>query len=650
MTTRRPPPAPLEELADNVNYRPVVVLTAAFVLGVVWADAAVPPAAWAGALCVSAAVAAACFFGFHRPAATVMLVAAVFLAAAALHSLRITPPADDLVHRAPGEVQHLEGRVLRAWQRSPDFQTAVVAVSRADGAPVCGRVLVTLPGEPEIMVGRRVILGKVTLRLPDRAGTPGERDSRRDMARSGIHSRGRARELAIAAETTARAGFEERLALLRGRMLHGLHEAMPGPDRELYANVLAGMVYGMSQAPLPDDVVELFRRSGTIHLLVVSGAQVSLILFTILALMQSGRRFGTGAAVAAGACVLVFSIVAGFEPSINRSVLMCFIVLGGLMLGRRYDFATSLALSALVLAIVDTSTVFHISTQLTYFCTIGVYLALPATPSDRPKWYKVVIEQALRGTIGAWAFTAPLIAYHFNSLILWGTLANVIAVPISVFILYIGFIAVICAAIWPPLAVIPCFLTRSLIEIILQVNHVFAGLPGAAVEGITLSFATCFAWYALCLGIIWLLRSPDLSQRLLRVRVHPGWAPGMAMCAVGLALWGWAWRAHDTTELCLDVVDVGRGQCIFVRVPNGPALFFDAGAESYGDEEPTVAMRRLKSFLARQRFRKAEVLFVSHPHADHFNLVPAFAAGFYREHPRDRPAPARGQRLAGGAR
>jgi len=63
----------------------------------------------------------------------------------------------------------------------------------------------------------------------------------------------------------------------QGRALEVLERHVSGPYRELAAGVAASVIFGVHAAPPPAKISEMFRQAGTIHLLVVSGAMVSMV-------------------------------------------------------------------------------------------------------------------------------------------------------------------------------------------------------------------------------------------------------------------------------------------------------------------------------------------------------------------------------------
>ena len=99
-------------------------------------------------------------------------------------------------------------------------------------------------------------------------------------------------ESRVLASEPLRSSLDTTICLLREYIVTIFEKAMPGSDPDeskLYAHLLAAMVFGMRSADLPEDVEDAFRRSGTIHLMVVSGAQISIVALAIICLICGDR-------------------------------------------------------------------------------------------------------------------------------------------------------------------------------------------------------------------------------------------------------------------------------------------------------------------------------------------------------------------------
>lgn len=600
----------LSEQLEPLRQRPVVGLAIAAIAGIVWADVFAPPPLILTALGVIAAALSGLSLRRFSGATFKLLLLAVFLLAATAHAWRITPPRSLLALPASQELARLEARVVRVEYRDPRRQRVVAQV------PALAQL--SLPPAPQLHAGDVLTLEEVLLRGPK--SLPQDPQTRQ-LARQGIHLQGSAERIkSLRHGQPWRVTYETGLTQTRARMLAILTDAMPGPTPETYAALLAGMVYGMHATEIPGEIVELFRRSGTVHLLVVSGSQVSIIALTLIFLVRGTRRILPlwGMLIVVSGLVGL-AVLAGMGASISRAVAMAVVMLGAFAWGRRYDFATSVALSALVLCLLDTSTVFHVGAQLTYACAAGVGLALPAGRDERTGWLRRNLAGPAWATLGAWAFSAPIILWHFNSIVLAGAAANLVAVPLSAALLCLGLLAIAGGLLWLPLAIPFCQLSRLLLEVMLKSNELFASLPLATLEGVSISPPWIIAWYAAVCAVALLLKSPPLRSRLLQVRRGEALASGFAVTGAILLLVVLG-QTRTPDGLQVHVLNVGAGQTVLVQAP-GANVLVDAGASAIPGRADQVLFRKVLPALALRRVRQLDAIIISHAHKDHCNLA-----------------------------
>jgi competence protein ComEC len=422
-------------------------------------------------------------------------------------------------------------------------------------------------------------------------------------------------------------------AHLRERVVSAIEGAMPGADGALYSRLLVGMVYGLEAAPLPEEIVEQFRRAGTVHLLVVSGAQISMLAIAIVGLTGGsfGRMRPWQAALAAVAVLLLVAIV-GMEASVGRAVAMFALVLIAAVSARDYDVYTALGLAAALILLTDPQALLSLSFQLTFAATLGVVVFMPRQPLESIPGVRAAaplpqIRGIIWGTAGAWALTSPLLAHHFSAFALSGNLANLANVPLSGIVLVLGFIALPIALVpaLAPLLTLLCALARVILRLVMHVNDLAAALPAPFVEGVHLNAGGCVA----CYGVLALVLALGLHRRaqraldraLVRLDGRRAWWVVGALAALPLVTL--LLSAGPPREMELTLLPVGAGQCAIVRSPSGGTLMLDCGGGgNHAGAGREVAEGIVLPWLVRRRIERIDALCVSHWDADHCNALP----------------------------
>ncbi len=212
------------------------------------------------------------------------------------------------------------------------------------------------------------------------------------------------------------AGRDSRLVRSPSRVGQG--PSQPRPRRRL-DEVLQGVVMG-DTAGIDEDWMEAFRRSGTAHMLSVSGlhvASLAAIVIGLAGLLRVSR--GIGFLLAAAAALLIIPFV-GASPPVVRSAAMIVIVLAGRWLGRRRDQWQVLALAALVVLALNPFAINDVGFQLSFAAFAGMLALvrplerllrrLPAAvrPAWPCRWPRLSVPHRSRSSSSAGLLWSPL--------------------------------------------------------------------------------------------------------------------------------------------------------------------------------------------------------------------------------------------------
>ncbi|MBC7288274.1 MAG: ComEC/Rec2 family competence protein, partial [Armatimonadetes bacterium] len=407
----------------------------------------------------------------------------------------------------------------------------------------------------------------------------------------------------------------------RDALTRRLEIAMPGPEPERPARVLAAMVYGAPLYDLPDDIAEAFRRTGTIHVLVVSGAQVTLLVLVLIWLTGRRRRPPrlTQLLFALPATFL-YATLCGREPSVMRALALAVILLLGRYGGRPYDTGTALGAAAALLVLAEPADVFAPGLQLTVAACLGVVGAARLFPvSSRLRLPVRIVLLALAGTAGAWAMTVPVLAYHFGGLALAGNIANAVAVPAAEAALLLGMPGALLATIHPMLATVPLGAARLVIDATTAVVAFCARLPGAYLDSVRMNIGLAALWYCAVVAGYVLAR---YSAGLLRRAAIAGTVAAMALLLVVAAV------PVPVRHPTVTWLDVGEGLCTVIELPGRHFIIFDAGSRDPDLVASRMAYNVLVPYLNSRGCRRIDAVIVSHADVDHFNAVPALLQRF----------------------
>lgn len=193
---------------------------------------------------------------------------------------------------------------------------------------------------------------------------------------------------------------------------------LPRAEAALLEAILLG-----GRSNLPEEVKTDFIRTGTFHILSISGLHVTLLggliylLLKILRVPRPVRLFASAALIAA------YAAWVGPKPPIVRSALMMGMVLVGKAVGRPSDPLHLLSLAALVILWVSPAALWDAGFQLSFICVWAIFELAPRLGGAG--------ASPLAVSTATWLASAPLIAFHFKMFSPVTIAANLVIVPIS---------------------------------------------------------------------------------------------------------------------------------------------------------------------------------------------------------------------------
>lgn len=215
------------------------------------------------------------------------------------------------------------------------------------------------------------------------------------------------------------------------------------PDSNTYG-VASALVLGQRNH-VADELTDAYSRTGTIHILAVSGLHV-MAIYVLLSKLLGFLTKTLGLRVLRASILLMviwlYAFITGLAPSIARAaVMISFVVLGDVM-SRKTNLYNSLAASALFILCMDAKALFNIGFQLSYLAVIGIgWLYTPIYKLLTVKnWLLNKCWGLLCVTFAAQLATFPLCVYYFHQFPNYFLLSNLLLVPLSMCALYGGFL------------------------------------------------------------------------------------------------------------------------------------------------------------------------------------------------------------------
>ena len=512
-------------------HRPLVCVTIAFAAGIALAPAVGSRAPLPVAAVSLGAIAISALLGRRGLSALALLLTAS-LAGALLYAVHQTPGASD-VSLLPAGGQTIVGTVANAPSYSHGVSRFVLAAEAHEGGvgpePVAGRLYVRLVGSVPVTRGQR---WRLTGRLMPlrQAANPGQRSEAQRLSSLGVSC-----TFTVGSPALAQLLGEGGLGVIsthafraQAGALSALSKHLPGPYRKQLAAVAASVIFGVHAAPPPREITEVFRRAGTIHLLVVSGAMVTTVfglVFLPSAVGAAWRRAqferyhrdargqgrgripfrpGPVAALAAVLVVAYYAVLTEGGQAVLRAAVMGALVGLALALrclpavarehGLNVDRYTLLAGAALAVLSLTPEALSQPGFQLSFGAVLAILYLTPKTIwlfQALPKW----LGYCITGTLAAQLATFPILVYHYGQAPIVGFAANLFAVPLATVVLVSGILTCALAATLPWLASCTGWICALSTRGLIWSSAAFAAWPWATVEVPPPSVWVVAAWY-----------------------------------------------------------------------------------------------------------------------------------------------------------
>jgi competence protein ComEC len=383
---------------------------------------------------------------------------------------------------------------------------------------------------------------------------------------------------------------------IRERAEDGLGRGMPAREAALARGFVLGEDEGVDAKTSED-----FRRSGLSHLLAVSGQNVTLLALLAMPVLGALGIPLRERLVWVLGLIVVYVPLAGAGPSIQRAGVMGAAGLLATLAGRRASRLYALALALGVTLAVDPGIAGDVGWQLSFAAVAGILaIASPLRGAIvariGPGGWRRALAEGAAVTIAATLATAPLIAFHFETLSTTTLLANVAAMPAVAPAMWLGMASAAAAQV-PGLPVEPLNgLDALLLAFVAQIAAWCAGPSWAQVE-VRLDGTGLLASYLALGGAVALSFRLARSRRLAAARRRGGAAPpasaarrggrpvqlGLAALAAAvvvatlLASGSGGSAMPPSSGLRVEVLDVGQGDAILLQPAGAAAVLVDGG-------------------------------------------------------------------------
>ncbi len=441
--------------------------------------------------------------------------------------------------------------------------------------------------------------------------------------------------------------------------------------------MLSAMLFG-DRTRLQHSMRSAFERTGSFHLLVVSGLHITIVVGLIFWLARKLRLSQMSATLLAISLALPYAFLTGFAPPVQRALWLSAIYLLSRILYRERAALNAIGIAAVGVLVHNPSALFDASFQMTFLavlsiagvamplieCTLAPYLRgvrlprqlrldpfLPPPVAQMRVALRMYVER-LRYLIGPrWAWRLPFgtvqwglrcaealivafvvelamvlpMAVYFHRITLVALPANLLGLPLLAFMLPLALVTFLLGCIHPALAVPTGSLTALVLHAISWLIRLFGNLAASGLRTPNPPAWSLFCFTAAWIAALWMVR---ISRRWRIVAI------GAIFVGSLLVLWPVPLTRHRGA-LEVTAIDVGQGDSLLIVTPDGHTLLVDAGGPIGGprtvDSQFDIGEDVVSQYLWWRHIRRLDAVALTHAHSDHMGGMPAVLKNF---HPR----------------
>ncbi|MBN1918710.1 MAG: DNA internalization-related competence protein ComEC/Rec2 [Verrucomicrobia bacterium] len=531
-------------------------------------------------------------------------------------------------HRVEGvlltepEPKDAMGSFGRLGSRLYRFNLRVTGVRTGEGVhPASGTAVVTATraGELDLAYGDRVSL-ECTVQAPDPARNPGGFDYRAYLEGKGIRWVLRVK----ARHTVERLGgggsvVWKLIYAMRRRLDQGIeYGRMSDESRAFLKAVLLGERRGLNE-----ELEEALVQTNTVHILAISGLHVGIVALAVRRFLKACFLPPWAASGLTIVALVFYAAMTGGHASVVRATVMMSAVLAAPLFRREADILNSLACAAAAILLVRPLAIYAPGFQLSFIAAGTIVLLAPRFIEwAAERWHlrpepgvETTNVQAALKKSGIWAvqllavtFSAfigvvLLTAWFFHRFAPLSFLPNVAVVTLMGFIVPLGMLGAVLGQVSPLLSSGVNTMAGVLAEVLGRVVMFTSTLPWAHFNVRAASALVVAAYYAVLVAAGF----AHGASRTVRVAL----AAALAVVG-GVALWSPRLDGSGVTEIV--VLDVGKGDSIFVRTREGRRILIDGGMVVGSDPGRWTIM----PFLRSRGYNRLDAVVLTHWDSDHY--------------------------------
>lgn len=402
---------------------------------------------------------------------------------------------------------------------------------------------------------------------------------------------------------------------LENKFMEGLYKIRKAWSQSILENmseengqVLCAMLLA-EKSDLDADMKEQYQKAGISHVLAISGLHISFIGLGIYKLIRRGGVSYIGAGILASLVLSVYVLMIGFSVSVIRAYVMLLLRIGADMSGRVYDMMTALMVSATLLVLYQPLYLADAAFYLSHGAILGILILLPSLKKLLPqkKW----LEGILSGMAIHIALFPVLLWFYFE-IPTYSMLINMVVIPLMSWVLSLGMFGSLFSLIWIPAGKVLLMGCDWILSFFSWLGEKCCQLPFSRMVFGKPNWWEVVIYYVILFGFVFFIEN-FMEKWKEKKHIRKIRRAGVLFALFALVLF----TKMPNGKLKITMLDVGQGDCVFMKGPRGHTYLIDGGSSDVNE----LAKYRIEPFLKSQGVGVLDYVFVSHGDLDHYSGI-----------------------------
>ncbi len=452
----------------------------------------------------------------------------------------------------------------------------------------------------------------------DTARNPGEFDAQDYYRILGVEFR--LYKTRIRTESSSYSAYHEILYQLRCHFEGVFDSALAPKDASIMKAVLLG-----NKSELDTQSRQLFQRSGIAHILAISGLHITLLGMGLYKMLRKVCIPQAVCAVVSIGLMIAYGDMVGMSSSAYRAVFMFGMQLVAQMLRRTYDMLTALALAAVLILFEQPLYLYHSGFQLSFGAILGVgCLSDVVKPVELGKGKRLTEKAALSlcGSLSIFLVHFPIMLCVYYEFPIYSFLLNLVIIPAMSFLMAAGLLCLGAGS-------LPVAFGYAVAGMMGWVCHILlSAFERLCVISLKMPFANWVVgrpedWRICAYGgvIVFLYMAHQRGRSYAKRGINIGLPLPVRFMTVLAAV---ALLSDSPVDgVAMTFLDVGQGDCIWIRSAGGEHFLVDGGSSS----ESKVGAYTIIPYLKYMGVSRLDAVFLTHLDKDHISGVMEILVG-----------------------